>query len=1060
MAASQTIMSLSDNQLDEVIKLLTPLDSKIDKRVQYAMTQFNMAKNEALEYIVTDNPILWAKVYLDWEARDYQFAILTEGKKSKKLVLRLGRRLGKCLTGDTLISDAKTGEYISIQELYKRQHANVLSLNLEKLNIEATNTNIVTDNGIKPVYKLTTTSGREITTTGNHPFYTINGFIELDDLKPGDYVSIAKNIYHTNHVVMDENHIKFLAYMIGDGTTTESSNLRFSCHPSVTKVLNEMQQICKDNDCKMFKYDSDKDCDWHIKGNQKSHREYNNNHLLTVLQDNDLIGKNAFTKTIPTNIFKLPNEQLKIFLSRLYATDGWATCSNEEKNRVEIGYCSSSKELCKGIQSLLLRFGINSILQEKKIKYNNGYNISYTLGIYSISDCKKFIENIGIFSKEDAINKVLIVINQMNDCGNKYPIDILKLVEEETIRKKRSKQSLRNYSGIRFNTKYNTISEKKLRKANELLESNKLQNILDADIIWDEIKSIEYVGEQQTYDFTVPNYHNFIANDFITHNTDDMCVLILWFAYTQYNKGPNNQYDIIIATPYETQIDLIFKRLHQLIEVSPLLGGLISRDVHHNICFNINGVTSNILGLTAGANNATGGANSTRGQRADVIILDECDYIGSNQVTNILNIRNEAPERIRLICASTPSGKHEEYYRWCIGASKKYYPTQDDIKNNRFTGYKIDEKAVGEGNGWTEIYAPSNVNKELLKINPDTLQTYLEDIRDELSEMRYVQEVMAEFGEEELGVYQKKYIYEAIKEGERLGYRYITKWSKQDREAYLKRTQGQCIRILGVDWDKYAAATNMVCMEFDRFHQDADGRIVPLFKMLFRIEIARSDFTYVNAMNKIIELNDEYKFDWIAIDRGYGEVQLEMLHKYGLEHEETGLADKVIGYQFSQKIEVTDPYTRKKDSKDLKPFMVNNSVNLFEKGKIVLDPKDKTMIQQLEEYRVKSISASGKPIYTDENEHAIDSMNLALLAFEQHHGELLKKVFSIKTIFIGTLDNRDVDVKSRTLIGDEEVEVPIGRIEAPSSTYGIIGVTNFSNHNVNKRASTYKRRTF
>lgn len=637
MAASQTIMSLSDNQLDEVIKLLTPLDNKIDKRVQYAMTQFNMAKNEALEYIVTDNPILWAKVYLDWEARDYQFAILTEGKKSKKLVLRLGRRLGK---------------------------------------------------------------------------------------------------------------------------------------------------------------------------------------------------------------------------------------------------------------------------------------------------------------------------------------------------------------------------------------------------------------------------------------TDDMCVLILWFAYTQYNKGPNNQYDIIIATPYETQIDLIFKRLHQLIEVSPLLGGLISRDVHHNICFNINGVTSNILGLTAGANNATGGANSTRGQRADVIILDECDYIGSNQVTNILNIRNEAPERIRLICASTPSGKHEEYYRWCIGASKKYYPTQDDIKNNRFTGYKIDEKAVGEGNGWTEIYAPSNVNKELLKINPDTLQTYLEDIRDELSEMRYVQEVMAEFGEEELGVYQKKYIYEAIKEGERLGYRYITKWSKQDREAYLKRTQGQCIRILGVDWDKYAAATNMVCMEFDRFHQDADGRIVPLFKMLFRIEIARSDFTYVNAMNKIIELNDEYKFDWIAIDRGYGEVQLEMLHKYGLEHEETGLADKVIGYQFSQKIEVTDPYTRKKDSKDLKPFMVNNSVNLFEKGKIVLDPKDKTMIQQLEEYRVKSISASGKPIYTDENEHAIDSMNLALLAFEQHHGELLKKVFSIKTIFIGTLDNRDVDVKSRTLIGDEEVEVPIGRIEAPSSTYGIIGVTNFSNHNINKRASTYKRRTF
>ena len=251
----------------------------------------------------------------------------------------------------------------------------------------------------------------------------------------------------------------------------------------------------------------------------------------------------------------------------------------------------------------------------------------------------------------------------------------------------------------------------------------------------------------------------------------------------------------------------------------------------------------------------------------------------------------------------------------------------------------------------------------------------------------------------------------------------------------------------------------MVCMEFDRFHQDAEGRIVPLFKMLFRIEIARSEFTYVNAMNKIIELNDEYKFDWIAVDRGYGEVQVEMIHKYGQEHPETGLADKLIGYQFSQKIEVTDPYTRKKDTKDIKPFMVNNSVNLFEKGKIVLDPKDKTMIQQLEEYRVKSISATGKPIYTDENEHAIDAMNLALLIFEQKYGTLLKKVFSIKTVFIGSLDNRDLDVKSRTIIGETE-ELPFTSINIdPSSRYGIIGVTNF-NKPVNKRASAYQRRKF
>lgn len=107
--------------------------------------------------------------------------------------------------------------------------------------------------------------------------------------------------------------------------------------------------------------------------------------------------------------------------------------------------------------------------------------------------------------------------------------------------------------------------------------------------------------------------------------SDSMCVLILWFAYTQYNRGPNNQYDIIIATPYETQIDLIFKRLHQFLDISPVLKSLVTRDVQHNLNLTINGIVSNILGLTAGANNSSGGANSTRGQRADLLILDEAD---------------------------------------------------------------------------------------------------------------------------------------------------------------------------------------------------------------------------------------------------------------------------------------------------------------------------------------------------------------------------------------------------------------------------------------------------
>jgi len=41
----------------------------------------------------------------------------------------------------------------------------------------------------------------------------------------------------------------------------------------------------------------------------------------------------------------------------------------------------------------------------------------------------------------------------------------------------------------------------------------------ESDILWDVIERIDYIGEHQVYDLTVPETHNFIANDLLVHNT-------------------------------------------------------------------------------------------------------------------------------------------------------------------------------------------------------------------------------------------------------------------------------------------------------------------------------------------------------------------------------------------------------------------------------------------------------------------------------------------------------------------------------------------------------------
>lgn len=213
----------------------------------------------------------------------------------------------------------------------------------------------------------------------------------------------------------------------------------------------------------------------------------------------------------------------------------------------------------------------------------------------------------------------------------------------------------------------------------------------------------------------------------------------------------------------------------------------------------------------------------------------------------------------------------------------------------------------------------------------------------------------------------------------------------------------------------------MICTYYDRNFINKSGKCEPKIIVLFKVEIPRSKFTYMNAVNKIIELDRVFNFDWVAIDKGYGEVQLEMLHKYGMQNPETGLHKKTIGYQFGQKIEVRDPHTKVKDKKQFKPTMVNNSVITFEREKIVLDPTDKELIKQITDYRIESISNSGLPIYSSENEHFLDALNLCLIIFEQKYGTIFRNLIRSNVVSIKEFEReKNEEVNEREIFLEEE----------------------------------------
>lgn len=76
-----------------------------------------------------------------------------------------------------------------------------------------------------------------------------------------------------------------------------------------------------------------------------------------------------------------------------------------------------------------------------------------------------------------------------------------------------------------------------------------------------------------------------------------------------------------------------------------------------------------------------------------------------------------------------------------------------------------------------------------------------------------------------------------------------------------------------------------------------------------------------------------------------------------------------------------DPITAEVEKKPLKPFMVSQLATSFERERIVLSPYDEVLHKQLIDYEVDKISASGIPTYTSKNEHFVDALGLAHLAF-------------------------------------------------------------------------------
>lgn len=364
-----------------------------------------------------------------------------------------------------------------------------------------------------------------------------------------------------------------------------------------------------------------------------------------------------------------------------------------------------------------------------------------------------------------------------------------------------------------------------------------------------------------------------------------------------------------------------------------------------------------LLHNTAGTKSG-GNADSVRGQAADMLVFDEADYLAAGDMDSAIAIITNSPNAA-VWMSSTPSGKRERFFRTCHDRDYK------------------------------EFYYPSMANPLWSEELERTFKTQLTDLG-------YKHEVLAEWGDQEEGVFQNNYIQLAKSKFTYGSLPYYPNW----------------IYTIGVDWNDTKVGTTIAVTGYN-----------PTTNHFFIVDkaiVSKEGWTQLAACQKVVDLNRVWLPAAIYVDRGFGGTQFEVLKKYGHDsaidpkkgpkHPDAKIKDILHQYDFGTKVEIRDLFTKMPVEKASKPFLVENTVRRFESKMISFPENDTAFEAQLAGYIIDRITPTGTPVYLASNEqagdHFLDAVMLSLVAFTLEKTNFGKPVYSSNIGFTGNIGER------------------------------------------------------
>ncbi len=644
-----------------------------EKPAESVLERMPLAQKAEYINFLRENPVFAAKELLGLELAPHE-RIMLRGMWNHKWVLNvLGRGCGKCAHEDALIYDANIEEFITHKEAFTRYAGKEFSTLALDNNYKITKAQAkIEPNGSKECVEVKLRSGRSIKVTRNHPLLKIDGWEPAGNLKAGDRVATARSLPEAYQEV-PRDIAKLVGYLLGDGGTTHYISFT-NDNPIILKDFTE-SIVRQFHEHSFYETPSGKATTIRVASKEGRWGCREGNLVLVWAKTAGLFGVKSLDKEIPNYVYTWNNEAIGNLLGAYFDCDG-----SVDSRGVVAEYYSSSRRLLEGTQRLLLRLGVQSSLRSKKTNYKG--KISYRLSISGSENLKIFKEKINSISgKFDRI-----LLKESNPNTDTIPKEIYTFYPE---------YKSTGTNGVRYKKQYSP-SRAKLKQFGQDCGIPDAVAVAESDIFWDEVEEIIETGECTTYAVEVSEFHNYLVDTAITHNTFMNAVFGVLRCLLYSGEK------IVIVGPSFRQSIFVFNEAERILQKSIFFQqALIDKPKHHaNEYAMIFRNGSTITALPLGVD-----GSKIRGTRATVIIVDEAAQVPSdiidqaiipfmttkkNPMAKYLGVEEEDSENV-LVFSSSAYYQFNHLYEKFIYWLQKVEEKDDKYFVTKFNYYDTPE---------------------------------------------------------------------------------------------------------------------------------------------------------------------------------------------------------------------------------------------------------------------------------------------------------------------------------------------------------------------------------